>query len=67
MLFKKEKLQLIKYWCNLNDGYPLWGADDNGNVFNWKLIEEEFNYWTEEQPLTHNRITRGNNYESKNN
>ena len=65
MLFKKEKLQLIKYWCNLNDGYPLWGADDNGdgtfNVFSWELIEEEFNYWTEEETWTHNQITRGSN------
>tara|TARA_R110000803_G_scaffold157958_1_gene222280 strand:- start:360 stop:551 length:192 start_codon:yes stop_codon:yes gene_type:complete len=58
MLFKKEKLELIRHWCDLNDGYPLWGADDNGNVFNWELIEQEFDYWTQECPFTHNQITR---------
>ena len=67
MLFKKEKLKLVKYWNHLNDDSLIWGADrdENGNVtvFNWKLIEEEFNYWTEEEPFTHNQITRGCNDE----
>lgn len=61
MLFKKEKLELIAHWCDLNDGHPLWGADrdenENVTVFNWELIKEEFNYWTEDEPLTHNQIT----------
>ena len=55
MLFKKEKLKLIKRW-NAYNGTEIWGEDD-------KNIEEEFNYWTEEEPFTHNQITRGCNDE----
>ena len=51
MLFKKEKLKFIKHW-NAYNGTEIWGEDD-------KNIEKEFNYWTEEEPFTHNQITRG--------
>ena len=53
MLFKKEKLKFIKHW-NAYNGTEIWGEDD-------KNIEKEFNYWTEEEPFTHNQITRGHN------
>jgi hypothetical protein len=55
MLFKKEKLKLIKRW-NAYNGTEIWGEDD-------KNIEGEFNYWTEEETWTHNQITRGCNDE----
>jgi len=49
MLFKKEKLELIKKW-NYESGTEIWGEDDNN-------VEEEFNYWTQEELFTHNQIT----------
>ena len=52
MMFKKEKLKFIKHW-NAYNGTEIWGEDD-------KNIEKEFNYWTEEEPFTHNQITGEN-------
>jgi hypothetical protein len=53
MMFKKEKLEFIRCWNALN-GTEIWGEDD-------KNVEEEFNYWTEEDPFTHNQITKEGN------
>jgi len=50
MIFKQEKLELVKHW-NIISGTEIWSENDD------ETIELEFNYWTEEEPFTHNQIT----------
>ena len=53
MIFKQEKLELVKHW-NIISGTEIWSENDD------ETIELEFNYWTEEEPFTHNQITNKN-------
>ena len=54
MIFKQEKIRLIKKWgktCIPPIDYEYIDGDSNYN------IDSEFDYWTEEEHFTHNQIT----------